>query len=440
MESNLLKNFKKSEIETAFSRTLTENGDDAFSTTGNNLTDILFMSEYYTHNLDKVSIGDSDLEKLFSMFVRDPRFGIGMRDLGRVLMDMSGCNPDEILFAGRFDDLYLMPTMKKENIERLFNECKNGNELAKKWMPRYSSKNMLIARTFAKILGMNKQQYGKFVKANTVENMMSRNNFENIEFEHVPSLASIKYAKAFDRHQHNRYMQYLEGVKSGEKKLNVSVTNVFDIYRNRNRIDADLFYSKMDRISISCVPVIDVSGSMFDHYNSIGKALSIGKYLSDCSNYCPGQYVTFSECPSLLTQNGDNYNEIMENILGSNWGCNTDFGKVMEIFSEMREDFPDYIVVLSDMQFDCGSRKTKDDVMRNMKCMGAQTKIIWWNFNTKTTCAPETDRYGNIFMSGYSPMLLSYLSMEFDSNKFLEKLLSEYYETVKLSSNTSITL
>ena len=75
-------------------------------------------------------------------------------------------------------------------------------------MPRYSSKHIAIAREFAGLLNMNKQQYGHFIKANTVENTMSRKNWEAVEFEHVPSLAAVKYAKAFRRHQPERYEQY----------------------------------------------------------------------------------------------------------------------------------------------------------------------------------------------------------------------------------------
>ena len=54
-------------LDEAFNSKLTENGDIAFTTTGNNLLDILFLSEYYTNHLDKVHIGTSETEKLFSM-------------------------------------------------------------------------------------------------------------------------------------------------------------------------------------------------------------------------------------------------------------------------------------------------------------------------------------------------------------------------------------
>jgi len=421
-----------SELENIFSDKLTENGDAAFTGTGNKLIDILFMSEYYTkHPNELPMIGDSHTSKVFSMFMRDPRFGMGRREIGRRLMAQTMLTPQQIVTAGRFDDLYLMPAFTMENLRYLFDQVKAGNELAKKWMPRYSSKHIAIAKQFAEMLDMNKQQYGHFIKANTVENTMSRKQWEYIDFSHVPSLAAIKYAKAFRKHQPERYAQYIEDVKAGKKELHVATTNVYDIYLNRTNIDADVFYGKIEKINISCIPIIDTSGSMRDN-DAMGKALSIGKYLSDCSSYCNGQFITFSEHPQLITQRGDTYNEQIGNIFydGRNWGMNTDFGAVMRILGNLQNDFPDYLVVMSDMEFDYGSNCSKDRLMLDWANRGIKTRIIWWNFNARNKTTPETDQYGNVFMSGYSPMMLKYMEVGFDAHQFLQKLLGEYAKKV----------
>lgn len=417
-----------SELENIFSGKLTENGDAAFTGTGNKLIDILFMSEYYTNHLNELPmIGDSHTSKVFSMFMRDPRFGMGRREIGRRLMAQTMLTPQQIVTAGRYDDLYLMPAFTMENLRYMFEQVKAGNELAKKWMPRYSSKHHAIAKQFAEMLDMNKQQYGHFVKANTVENAMSRKMWEYIDFSHVPSLAAIKYVKAFKRHQPERYAQYIENVKFGVEKLHVSTTTVYDIYKNRNEIDADVFYGNIEKINISCIPIIDTSESMWDN-DAIGKALSIGKYLSDCSSYCNGQFITFSEHPQLITQRGDTYNQQIANILhdGRNWGMNTDFEAVMRILGNLQSDFPDYLVVTSDMEFDRGSSASKEKLMIDWANKGIKTRIIWWNFNARNKTAPETDQYGNVFMSGYSPMMLKYMEVGFDAHQFLQKLLGEY--------------
>ena len=75
-----------------FSEKVTENGDIAFNKVGDNtLVNILFLTEYYQKHLNEVpTLGYSDKEQLFAMFIRDPRFGLGRRDLGRKLLSDTG--------------------------------------------------------------------------------------------------------------------------------------------------------------------------------------------------------------------------------------------------------------------------------------------------------------------------------------------------------------
>lgn len=439
-------------LKEIFNQKTTEKGDIAFSSTGNTYIDILFMSEYYNKHLDKVpSIGQTYYDKLFAMFIRDGRFGLGRRDLGRKLMDIAKCDVKSIVLAGRWDDVWQI--FKNHNriefIEALNvirQEIENGNELAKKWMPRYSSKNLMVARNIAKYWGMNKQQYGKFIKCDTVEQSLSRKEAKNIEFEHVPSLAMFKYAKRFAKGEDTaeRYSNYIDDVKNGKKKLNVSTATVYDIFKNRNNIDADVFFSKIEKIQGNWIPIIDTSASMLDDNDSYGKAVSIGHYLSKCSTYMPDYAISFSSKPRLLklgektaeppywirskyfSTNNSNYSKEIDSLYTGD-STNTDFGAVMDLLKSLdKESAPEYLIVLSDMEFDYGSKTSKDCTMQYFKETGVATKIIWWNLNSRHTTCPETDDYGNIFMSGYSPMLLKYLSAGFNAKDFLDNMLKEY--------------
>lgn len=422
-----------SELEKAFNSKLTENGDLAYCSTGNKLSDILFMSEYFSKHLGQVSIGCTPYEQLFSMFIRDPRFGIGRRDLGRELMKQSKCLPGAVISAGRWDDIFHVldfdtaAAMLKAAIDE-------GDELAKKWAPRYSSKNLMLARQLAHAWGMNKQQYGKFVKANTVERALSEKDTDRINFEHVPSLALLKYWKRFLNGSDTgaRFNKYIESVKKGDAKMNVSTTTVYDIYRNRQNIDPDVVYKQMEKISGSWLPIVDVSGSMWDSNDSLGKAISIGMYLADTSTYCPNTFITFSSRPQLIKLDpNQHYNTRIDTIRRADWGGNTDLRAVMEKLTALDRDLPEFLVIMSDMEFDWGSSMKKDALMILWKQRGWNTKIIWWNFNSRATTCPETDSYGNIFMSGYNPMLLKYLEAGFDNNAFVGKLLAEYVKNIK---------
>lgn len=451
-------------IDEIFNAKLTENGDLAFKKASDNtLINIFFLSEYYqNHPLEIPYLEPNDKNRLFSMFIRDPRFGIGRRDLGRHLMDQTKCSFDEILNAGRADDLFFNLQSKSiEEQKNLFEylyvqiQYKNNN-LIKKWMPRYSSKNLMLARQIAKEWKVNKQTYGKLIKCDTTEYKLSTHNEDTINFEQVPSLAMVKYAKAFSTKESTkeRYAKYLEDVKAGKKDLKVSTTSVYDIYKNRYKIDADLFFSKIKRIKINCIPIVDTSGSMFDFNDSIGKALSIGHYLSKCSTYMPNKVITFSDNPALI-QLGEvqdfryrnnlkfdnNYPNIQDensqyqreiNSMVTGEVGSTNFGKVMEMLSLLDGNMPEYLVVLSDMEFNIGSSLSKAETMNLFKSKGYNTKIIWWNFNSRNTTCPEMDNYGNIFLSGYNPFLLKYLESGFNAAEFLENLLVEYAKNLHI--------
>jgi len=457
-QNNMVENYKQSELSQLFNLTETENGDVAYKSHKNKLVDILFKCEYYTKHPKELQIGTTKLEKLFSMFIRDPRYGLGYKDVGRRLMALSGVSPDNVVKAGSFKDF--------RECEMFFNgmfeiwqsfirrEIENGNELAKKWVPRYSSKNLMLARRLAKAWGMNKQQYGHFVKCDTTENKLSRHRTDEIVFSHVPSKAMLKYYKRFLKGEDTaeRFAEYLESVRKGEAKLNVSVTTVYDIYRKsfEEDFDPDLFFSKIEKISGSWIPIVDTSGSMLDENDSMGKALSIGHYLGKCSTYCPNQVLSFSSRPKLITLGGEKTvydfcsrslpnkdSQYIREIRSMYTGdcSNTDFGAVMDILSNLKEEFPEYLVVLSDMQFDQGSGNRKDSLMSEWRRKGIMTKIVWWNFNSRGSNVPEQDEWGNVFLSGYSPMLLKYLDSGFNSEQFLMKLLAEYAKNILKSNN-----
>ena len=340
--------------------------------------------------------------------------------------------------------------------EFLYNEIKSGNELCKKWMPRYSSKNLMLARKIAKQFHMNKQTYGHFIKSDTTENKLSRHRTDEIIFSQVPSLAMIKYFNRFSTGEDTkvRFQKYLEDVRSGKQELKISTTNVYDIYKNRDKIDPDLFFSKIEKISGSWIPVVDSSGSMQDSNDSYGKALAVGHYLAKCSTYAPDTVLSFSSEPALLKLGVENtytrhgywrtseftrqrlmekksqYKRELESMYTGDCS-NTDFGAVCAKLKELdSKNSPDWIVVLSDMEFDSGSNQTKNEMMNIFKQNGMHTKLVWWNFNAHNTTSPETDKYGNIFMSGYSPMLLKFLNVGFDGQKFLNTLIEEYSKNI----------
>ena len=441
------------DLQHIFNAKATENGDLSFKKVSqdNELLNILFLTEYYQKHLGETPILEpSDRNRLFAMMIRDPRLGLGRRDLGRVLMKNTHCSIEQVVKAGRIDDLFAINPLCKEMLDWCYEQIKQGNELVKKWMPRYSSKNLLLARQIAKTWGMNKQQYGHFIKCNTTENKMSDHRWDDLAFEHIPSLAMIKYAAAFARKSETkeRYAKYLDDVKAGKKDLKVSTTSVYDIYRNRSKIDADLFFNKLEKISGSWIPIVDTSGSMMDSNDSYGKAVSLGHYLAKCSTCYPNQVIAFSSTPQLITlgtplsNRRRNYYNCVVCDTSSQYGkeidsmftgdcSNTDFGRVMQLLSHLDTNLPEYLIVLSDCEFDVNSSMSKDATMQLFKSKGYPTRIIWWNLNSRNITCPEMDNDGNIFISGYNPLMLKFLKAGFNAEEFLNNLIEEYKKAVE---------
>ena len=425
---------------------LTENGDDAFKSTNNPLVDILFGAPYLEKNLNEVSIGTSDLEQLFSMFIRDPRHGLGRRDLGRELMSQSGVSVQNVILSGRYDDLYSIFGFEGDKV--MFEAARSGNELAKKWLPRYTSGKKAKARAIALMnhYSISVQTYQKLIKVDTVETLLNENKKNifgevsyfrrgEINFEHVPSLARIRHSKVFRTIPH--YEDYMEKVVKGEAKVNFSTGNAYDIYRalSENKVstvEADVLWKQLAPLSISCIPIVDVSGSMWSD-DAIGKALSIGTFLAENSTYAKNQFITFSHDPKLVKLKGNTHSEIFKNMSRAEWGMNTNLKAVFDLLGKLKS-YPEYLVVLSDMEFDQGSAQSKDSLMRGLRAKGINTKIIWWNFNSRAVTVPDGDEFGNIFMSGYSPQMLGLLEQGFDANQYLMKLLENYAKTIAVNA------
>lgn len=451
----LVNKFDNNPLAELFDRKFTENGDGAYCSTGNKLLDVFFMTEYFQKHLDELSLGDSFIEKLLSMYIRDPRYGLGYRDLGRVLMGKAKVDKEDVVQAGRWDDLFYVAFEGGEECEDalyyIWNEVIHGNELAKKWMPRFNTADDQLAKDICRFLNITEKEYRKAIKTNTVEKRLSCKEDDQIVYEHVPSLAMLKYYRRFSKDP--RFKEYLEDVRKGEKKMNFSTGTVYDIYRNRDNIDADLFFDQLPKIEINCIPIVDTSLSMFDRNDSIGKAMSVGYYLARCSSYCKDFLISFSSCPQLIDLNNKNsesyssyytwsdkntyeknrhkgrFYEGLANIYTGDCS-NTDFGAVIEGLSSLKK-YPEYFVVLSDQEFDCGSRTSVEDTFRLFEEKGIKTKIIWWNLNGRNkTVTMQSDEPRCIYMSGYSPQLLTYLENGFDGKKCLAALLENYYDII----------
>lgn len=446
------------EIEKLFNEKLTENGDKAYKSTGNNLTDLFFMTAYFEKNLGEATIGTSEKEKVFSMFIRDPRFGLGRRDLGRRLMKLSGVSPKNTVLAGRYDDLYYIAT--NEDLNYLKEKLYAGDELAKKWMPRLTGKDKRIAKALCKMWNITEKEYRELIKTDkTVEYKLSyaekeegtplnelfqKGNYKHplvdeINFEQVPSLAMTKYLHTFSTREDikPRFDEYIEKVKENKAKVNTSTANVYDGYKTATRgatteakevIANKIVDDATLGVEMNAIVILDTSASMTWGDHLLERAYSLAYALATKSTYAKDQVISFSSNPQLLTIHGNTLKEKYHSMYTGDCS-NTNFGKVMDLLSKLKK-YPEYLVVLTDMEFDEGSSQSKENTMKIFKEHGANTKIIWWNLNDRNKTVPEFDEYGNIYLSGYNLQILKLLENKFNMSEYIDKILEKYRKDV----------
>lgn len=311
-------------------------------------------------------------------------------------------------------------------------------------------------------------------KINSIENMMCKNKWNEIQYENVPAIASKKYKNCFMKHDESRYFEYLNNVVNGKSKINVTgilpheLVNYY-LYDSTKEIDLTiesqwntiLQNTKSSGILNNILPIVDVSGSMFGAKNgSIPAQVSIalGLLISQCStgNF-KNKVISFSETPEEFLIKGNTLKEQIECIKNINWGYSTNFESVADIIinnSNTQDDIPDKIVVLSDMQFneaikikdyDSDNNNDNDELLHSTfisKFINNNynpPNIIYWNLNSDNTKSFPVDfkTNGTAIISGFSEQLLK-IFLEYDELNpeiVLDKILEEYIKFVYVDKN-----
>ena len=227
---------------------------------------------------------DREIAVRVALWGRDVRAGAGEREIFRTIFKWLE-NHDFDAFSrvamrvselGRWDDLLVASTTSGYNFvaELYAKALADGNGLAAKWAPRKG----VAAVRLRNALGLAPKQYRKLVVGltNVVETQMCSNNWSEINFEHVPSLASTRYRKAFYKKLPERYTHYVSAVNAGTAKVNTGAVYPYDViknlvsrdYYNTSKVDVAAMQGQWDNLpnwiteGNGIIPMIDVSGSM----------------------------------------------------------------------------------------------------------------------------------------------------------------------------------
>lgn len=486
MNKTLLKELKK-----ATNYTYTENGGLTHKSTLNKCYD-LFAFGGASRGKGEEDILDMFYDalredKLLAMkllfYIRDVRGGLGERRTFRIILkSLANSHPyliekniDLISFYGRYDDLLVLFDTKCEDkmidliAKTLIDDCRtNQPTLLAKWLPSEnasSSDSRRLARKLAKKLSLTNREYRKTLssirnKIKIVENLLSEKKYNEIEFDKLPSKAGLKYRDAFLRHEElcTRYVEFIDNKNS---KINAKTLYPYDIIRNvwncetHERKVLDKYWKNLpdyfDGKPCSILPVIDNSGSMTWNLNGgvipIDIAVSLGIYcaernLGDFHNH----YISFSRTPKLVEIKGNNIVEktlsAVKNVLYENTNIEAVFDLILKTLKKSdlsKECLPKHIVIISDMEFDEGTR-CNDSVtlMERIRKEWAKEgytmpNLVYWNVCSRKNNISDLGADNITYVSGCTPMIFkSIMSGKNGMDLMLDTLNSDRYSSIRV--------
>ena len=269
-----------------------------------------------------------------------------------------------------------------------------------------------------------------------VERAITAENFEDIKYDRVPSLAMKQYTTLFAQKDFDRFDKYIEDVAQGQAKISGAVllpsTLVAQVDGRRaattpgKKATDALVAAKLQEISDkaiggqwaslvkrikdsgtleSSIAVCDVSGSMSgprfqDGTCPMDSAIGLSLLVSEVTKPpFGGAFITFHSQPQVLQVGGEqdkrSFKEKVQYMKKAPWGMSTDFVAVFEklilpmaIKNELKqEDMVKQVFVFSDMQFNAADDRGSDRWNSSYERIKEQfekagyemPKLIFWN-------------------------------------------------------------
>ena len=474
----------------------TENGAMAFATSGSKVLDFFSnggalrarQPDSIIEVFERAWAENPLLATKAMFYFRDVRGGQGERRTFRILLnhcaeahpEMVRANLPLIAEYGRWDDLYsLIGTQVEDGIWPLIDiqlaedKVSDRPSLLAKWLASENASSPVTQKYGRKTrlaLNMTPRQYRKTLSAirrkiGLVEQAISQNRWNEIDYGKIPSKAGLQYRKAFYRHDQERYAHFLDQVKKGEKTMNAGTLYPYEIVEktratgwygsslNTGEIAAldamwDSLPDYFDGNETSGLVVADVSGSMSGRPITVSISLAI--YTAE-RNRGPfkNKFITFSARPRLETVTGNNIVEKVHNLNSAHWDMNTDVKAVFDLILKTAVDkkvsqaeLPTHLYIVSDMEFDsCGGSRVNERLFETIEREYAEAGykmpfLVFWNVNSRNDQQPITmDKRGFQLVSGCSPSIFKSLLANKAVSAYdlmLETLNTDRYEAIRV--------
>lgn len=402
---------------------------------------------------------DEVLAVRFALYMRDARGGNGRRfSFRKILQVIEAKNPKLVIKLipyipnyGRYDDLLYFKTDEvfKHAAQFLFNEIKSGNSLAAKWMPRKiktNKGNLDPCLRLRHAWGMFKspKAYRKFLvnATDVVETKVCSKKFNEIEYDKIPSLATTRHLSTFYKFDLERYTDFIKAVKSGEKQINVNADyphQLVDLFQ-KEKVDEqaiNVIFDKMCEKRINeraytkdILCMADVSGSMEGTPMNVSLGLSTIIARTNTNEYWKDKILTFTNTPRLFDISGKSFTHAID-LLSRQVGYNTNLDKALYVVLQaaiQAKTVPEYIVILTDMQFDSYANCSTTTLYEKYTSLYEQNnlkvpKFIFWNCSQQSTVTFQSDtNTGCIHISGFESGILANILNNIDDIADITKL------------------
>jgi hypothetical protein len=322
---------------------------------------------------------------------------------------------------------------------------------------------------------------------------MSAGKWDEIEFDKIPSRAGMIYKNAFARHDLERVKSekevqtYADFAKDTTKKVNAKVLYPYECvaeavkaanvgygygysYNRTNYVDADTNRAMVNKYwdnladyfngaSFNGLAVVDTSASMRgpDASAPINVAISLGMYCAEkAKGPFAGHYVSFSRTPKLIAVEGIDFVDKVKRVYETNLCENTNIEATFDMLLNTaianrctQDDLPQNIVIISDMEFDQGTRQgyyadphsinshnvetVMEGVARKWAAHGYKMPhLIYWNVQARQANIPMLGNGPISYVSGFSPSIFqTIMTGKTGYDLMMEKLNSERYAKVQ---------
>ena len=484
---------------------LTENGAVGYRTTGKKLLDLNFAVASLRGASEQTIINkfmdayweDPVMAIKWLFYARDVRGGLGERRLFRVVLKQLAKDKPEIIryvfnFVpeyGRFDDLWcLLDTDVKNDVISIVKEqlgedvpnMINGKSvsLLGKWLPSENTSSQATKRyatIIRKGLDMTSRNYRKMLSdlrkhIKVVECQMSAKQWNEIDYETVPSRANLIYNNAFLRNDEERRRAYLGALEKGEVKINAGTLFPHDIVHKYtsgswrsylNNYDAALegmWKALPDTVKGegNTIVVADGSGSMTCNIGGgtsvtaldVANALAI-YFAERSSGEFKDKYITFSSRPQLVDfSSAKTLHDKIGIALRHNEVATTNIEATFDLILQTavnnhmaQEDMPKNVLIISDMEFNsavgyrCANETLFTTIAKKYAAHGYKLpRLVFWNVNSRTGTIPVKENdLGVALVSGFSVNIVNMvMSNKLDPYECLLDVLNvERYQAIE---------